>query len=75
MKKAKWSLRILTRVGDLAASLAIPSKTIPRGFPVYSRITLLHLDTPYCTTKGADCAISCFEISSFTLIITLYLPG
>jgi hypothetical protein len=29
----------------------------------------------YSTTKGADCAISCFEISSFTLIVTLYLPG
>src|ERR1700679_151339 len=29
----------------------------------------------YSTTKGADCAISCFEIVSFTLIVTLYFPG
>jgi hypothetical protein len=36
------------------------------------------LDAPdhyYSTTKGADCAISCFEISSLTLIVTLYFPG
>ena len=31
--------------------------------------------TTYSTTKGADCAISCFEIASFIFTVTLYLPG
>lgn len=29
----------------------------------------------YSTVKGADCAISCFEMLSFTIIFTRYFPG
>ena len=69
MKKARWGLRIITRVGDLAASLAIlfPNR-IPRELPDLSPDSRSARDTYYSTTKGADCAISCFEIASFTLI-------
>jgi len=52
------------RWGDLSA-----------GFPISCRLTEYAEPSHYSTTKGADCAISCFEISSFILIVTLYLPG
>ncbi len=74
-KAAKWSLRIITVVGDLAASLAIFLQIEPARASGSESGSLLARDTYYSTTKGADCAISCFEIASFTLIVTLYFPG
>jgi hypothetical protein len=75
VKKTRWSLRIITYVGDLAASLAFSSKSTPRKAPDLESGGPAARDTYYSTTKGADCAISCFEIPSFILIVTLYLPG
>jgi hypothetical protein len=73
---ARWSLRIITNVGDPAASLAKSVQTVPPGFPDLMPGNLdARDDAYYSTTKGADCAISCFEIVSFILIVTLYLPG
>jgi hypothetical protein len=59
----------------MAASLAICFKSNPRGSPNLKSGMLALRDAYYSTTKGADCAISCFEIVSFTLIVTLYFPG
>jgi hypothetical protein len=45
-KKTRWSLRIITRVGDPAASWQFACKSIPRGFPDLGQDNLAALD-PY----------------------------
>ena len=73
---ARWSLRIITDSGDPAASLAKFFQRVPPSSPDLMPGNLVARDDAYySTTKGADCAISCFEIVSFILIVTLYLPG
>ncbi len=61
---------------DPAASLANMLSKIPALVPDLKSGNPSAQDVAYySTTKGADFAISCFEIVSFILIITLYLPG
>ena len=73
--ETSWSLRIITRVGDPAASWQISWESFPRGSPDLLSGNQIAGRSLYSTTKGADCAISCLEIVSFILIVTLYLPG
>ena len=59
-----------------AASSAISFSSFTRtDFQIWRLASASGRGYTYSTTKGADRAISCFEIASFILIVTVYLPG
>ena len=75
-KPARWALRIISQICDPPRPWQILSKFRARaGCRILCPAAHLARIDSYSTTKGADCAISCFEIASFIFTVTLYLPG
>ena len=74
---ARWAVRIIyyRSVIRRVPGWTLEYFILAQAPDLLVRLPFLTLCDYYSTTKGADCAITCFEMASFTFTVTLYLPG